>query len=191
MFSLSVNAIDKIWKPPPNQCTHVKKDVHCSFNKRCPCNYDHPVFRDKGHNLHYVTALQMLYNKAEQFGGIFKRYIGICVFIILMLSCTDSTSTLYFRCEDKLTNITGSQWRLFNGYTDIFYMPRVYAEEFVMLLEIFNANKVHVDLAYATVLECIAPSEKLILTKGNIKVFFKIFFPKLSLNTINIFFFFH
>ena len=62
--------------------------------------------------------------------------------------------------------MTGGQWRLLNGYTDIFYIPRHYAEEFVMLLDLFIRNEVHVDPAYATVLECIEPSDKFIFIRG-------------------------
>ena len=70
------------------------------------------------------------------------------------------------RCQNKLAAVTGGHWKIFTGFIDIFYIPRLYAEEFVLLLEPFIKNEVHVDLAYATVLECIIPSNNFVFING-------------------------
>ena len=75
LFSLRQNHVDKIWKTPPGACSHVNKEVNCTSNKKCSCTSKHPVFVDEEHNMRYVRTLQMLYNKSEQLGGIFKRYV--------------------------------------------------------------------------------------------------------------------
>ena len=75
LYTLSRKHIEKIWKTPPSECSHINKEVKCQSNKRCPCANRHPVFVDKEHNLRYVRTLETLYEKAEQLGGVYKRYV--------------------------------------------------------------------------------------------------------------------
>ena len=75
---------------------------------------------------------------------------------------------LCYRCKEELSQLTGGPWRLFTGWTDIFYLPRQYAEDFIMVIEPFIENKVHVDLAIGNTLRCLAPSEQIKNIKGRV-----------------------
>ena len=61
-----------------------------------------------------------------------------------------------FRCKENLERVIGAPWRMITGFSDIYYVPRHMAEDFITINNIFIDHKVFMDVAVLTSLAALS-----------------------------------
>ncbi len=71
-----------------------------------------------------------------------------------------SAVPLVNKCVRNLVKVNGAKFRANGAYSDFYYIPTSIAKDFAKLMHIFADHKVFVEIAVATIMQCLVPAEE-------------------------------
>ena len=69
-------------------------------------------------------------------------------------------------CQQQILNFTGAPRRAIYGYSDIYYIPRVKASDFIKIASVFFQHGTFLEVAVSSTLLCISNGTKPIMLPG-------------------------
>lgn len=89
------------------------------------------------------------------------KYWSAAAAMFRTLEEKQNISSLARRCYSNLVEVNGAKLRINGAWSDFYYVPNSLVEDFAELAKIFAGHKVFLEIAVATIIQCLAlPSER-------------------------------